>query len=317
MKEDCTLIIDGLNLFTRHFVVNPTMNESGSHIGGVVGFMKALQLLSERFQPKKIAVCWEGGGSARRRAIFPDYKKGSRPAKLNRYYEESEIPDTYENRNYQISLTISLLKNLPIVQIYVPDCEADDVVAYLVNGPYKNERTVVVSSDKDLYQLINEMHTQWSPGQKKEICKKDVLAKFGISPENICAARAFVGDSSDGIPGVPGAGFKTMAKRFPQLSLDEPVYVQDLIDSAKELSKKSKAKIYMSIAESEKEIIRNWKVMTLDGPGLSAHQIQKIENAVNTFEPRRDKMSLMRQMIKEGIKDFDINKLYMAICATC
>ncbi len=62
------LLIDGLNLFMRHFVVNPTIDESGNHIGGVVGFLKSLGYLVTRVNPSRVVIAWEGGGSSRRRA---------------------------------------------------------------------------------------------------------------------------------------------------------------------------------------------------------------------------------------------------------
>ena len=132
-----TLLIDGLNLQTRHFVANPSMSDAGQHVGGVVGFLRAIENLSQKIQPENIVVVWEGGGSPRRRAIYPQYKSKRKPQKLNRYYE-NDIPDTVENRNYQISLLIELLKQTPINQVYVSDCEADDVIGYLAKYKLKD-----------------------------------------------------------------------------------------------------------------------------------------------------------------------------------
>ena len=77
------LILDGLNVFYRHWAANPTMDTNGEHVGGVVGFLKGIQLLCERYQPSDVIVTWEGGGSNRRRAVDSSYKSGRRPAKLN------------------------------------------------------------------------------------------------------------------------------------------------------------------------------------------------------------------------------------------
>ena len=68
MTNRPVLIVDGLNLFMRHFVVNPAMSESGQHIGGFLGFLKGLWHLCDRIGPSKIIVVWESGGSPRRRA---------------------------------------------------------------------------------------------------------------------------------------------------------------------------------------------------------------------------------------------------------
>ena len=185
----------------RHFAANPSVSENGEHIGGSVGFLKGVQLLIDNFHPEKLYVIWEGGGSARRRSIYKGYKSGRRPVKLNRFYE-ADIPDTVGNRNYQINLTTKLLGLSGIPQLYVSDCEADDVIGYLSKNKLKNENLIIVSSDKDYYQLLEKNRVKiWSPGQKKILTTESVRERFGIPVENFCVARCFCGDGSDGLPG--------------------------------------------------------------------------------------------------------------------
>ena len=74
-----------------------------------------------------------------------------------------------ENRNHQINVLIEVLRNLPIVQVYVTDCEADDVIGYLSKYSLKEWRKVIVSSDKDFYQLLDKNTLIYSPTWKK-IC---------------------------------------------------------------------------------------------------------------------------------------------------
>ncbi len=314
MSSRPVLLVDGLNVFTRHFVANPTMSDHGHHVGGFVGFLKGLRLLCERIRPSKVVVAWEGGGSPRRRAIFKDYKKGRRPQRLNRYYED--IPDTVENRNRQVKLTVDALKNLPVIQMYVPDCEADDVIGYLAKYLFKDTQCVIVSSDKDLYQLVSDRVSQWSPGQKIFITSDIIVSKFGIHPNNFCAARCFIGDPSDGIPGIKGAGFKTMSKRFPGLQEETDVSVNDIISSALEQSKTSKIKLFDSIVENQELPRRNWKVMYLGTDNLSGNQINKICGVIDTFEPYRNKIELTRLLLREGINNFDLDSFYMSINGT-
>lgn len=313
MNRHPVLIIDGLNFFTRHFVVNPTMSGQGHHIGGTVGFLKGLRLLTEKLVPSRVVVVWEGGGSPRRRAIYPDYKSGRRPQKLNRFY--SDIPDTFENRDYQLALTIEALNYVPIHQLYVGDCEADDVIAYACRYMYKEDDIVVVSSDKDLYQLINERVTQFSPGQKKFITSDAVKEKFGVYPQNMSAVRCFTGDPSDGLSGVKGAGFKTMVKRFPSFSLKESVLIEDIIAEADEKSSTSKVKVYRNISEEKNIVRRNWKLMYLDISNLSGTQIQKIESSVKSYKPEKNKMGLMRLLTRESVQDFDVDSFFMSLSA--
>ena len=314
MSERPILLVDGLNLFIRHFVVNPTMSDLGHHIGGTVGFLKSLHHLSDRVGPSRIIVSWEGGGSPRRRAIFKEYKQGRRPQKLNRYYED-DIPDTIENRDDQVSLAINLLKNTPVQQIYVPDCEADDIIAYIVKHKLRDRRAVIVSSDKDLYQLLSKSVMQWSPGQKKFITFKDVREKFGVSVVNFCTARAFSGDKSDGLPGVPGVGFASLSKRFPDLKDDEFVSVDDILEQAKKLVEKNEIKIYTNIIENHGIAKRNWKLMFLDTINLSASQIEKIDFSFENFQPNTNKIKLIKSLTQNGVKNFDVDSFFVALKA--
>lgn len=303
------LLIDGLNVFTRHFVVNPTMSDHGHHVGGFVGFLKAVRLLCEKIGPTQVVVAWEGGGSARRRAIYPEYKQGRRPQKLNRFY--SEIPDTYRNRDNQVSLIIEALRHVPVTQVYVSDCEADDVIGYLVKHKFADQKCVIASSDKDLYQLLTTNVIQWSPGQKAFITARHVKEKFGVHHTNFCTARCFTGDSSDGIPGIARAGFKSLSKRIPILREEQDVSVDDVVNYAGQELKNKNILLYNNIVEGAEVARRNWKIMYLGTSNLAADQIEKINYAVDTFEPQRNKIELMRMMMREGIQNFDVDSFFM------
>lgn len=302
------------NLFLRAYIANPAMSSQGQQIGGFIGFLTSLKLLSERLRPKRVVVVWEGGGATRRRAIYKDYKSGRKPPKLNRYYED-DIPETPENQDNQIRLIIEALKNVPVQQIYVPDCEADDVIGYVSKYMFADERIVVVSSDKDLYQLIDDRVTQWSPGQKKFITTADVKEKFGIYPYNMSLVRSFIGDPSDNIPGIEGAGFKTMVKRFPALAESASLTVQDILDLA-ENSEFKKVKLIQNICSQTDIVRRNWKLMHLDVSNLSADQVNKIRSAVDSYEPKKNKLSLMRILVREGVQNFDVDAFFMSLSAT-
>tara|TARA_Y100000034_G_scaffold61324_1_gene74433 strand:+ start:211 stop:1176 length:966 start_codon:yes stop_codon:yes gene_type:complete len=306
------LLVDAMNLFVRSFVVNPTLNAHGSPAGGSVGFMKSLELLIKKIYPTDVHIVWEGGGSPRRRAIYPDYKKKKKPQRLNRFYSD-DIPDTVENRNSQVALTVELLKNVPVSQIYVSDCEADDVIAYLSRYRYRDRKCVIVSSDKDFYQLLSDRVTQWSPGQKKFITPEILIEKFGIPAHNFCVVRCFCGDPSDSLGGIKGAGFKSMAKRFPELASSSAVTVTDILNESCSQMAKSKVKLFKSITENSKVPQRNWKLMNLDSSILAASQIQKINGIIDNFNPKRDKIGLMRILVREGLTTFDADTFFMTL----
>lgn len=309
------LVFDGLNVFMRHYVVNPTVSGHGYQAGGVVGLLKNIRLLAERLSPSRIIIVWEGGGSPRKRAIFPDYKSGKKPIKLNRFYED--IPDSSRNRDHQLSLAIEALKCVPVNQVYVSDCEADDVIGYVTRYMFPEQQVVVVSSDRDLYQLIGERVVQWSPGQKKLITQAHVREKFGVAPFNMTAVRTFVGDPSDNIDGIKGAGFATMVKRFESLQGDNDVSVEEILAEAHEqVESGSRLKLFQNIVAGEDIVRRNWKLMNLDTNNLSADQIKKVKGAIESFEPVRNKFKLLKIFIREKLQQFDVDSFFMSINAS-
>jgi DNA polymerase-1 len=306
------LLIDAYNLFCRSYAANPQM-ANGEHVGGTMGFLSSFGSIISILRPSACIIVWEGGGSARKRAIFPDYKGGRKPQRFNRFYE-GEIPDTKENMNWQLKLLISLLKFTPVRQMYVSDCEADDVIGYIARYCFKEKDIVIVSSDHDYYQLISKRVNVWSPNQKKLIDENSIVEKYGILPINFCLARCFDGDVSDSIPGVPGVGLKTLAKKFPKLSSEE-VELDEILNESRELSKNSKLKMYKSITESEDLLKMNWRLMNLDLTSLSATQVKKIEDGIRVEIPQSNKIGLMRTLMQNGVKTFNVDSLFLQINA--
>lgn len=306
------LIVDALSVFTRAFVVFPAMTGDGQQFGGAIGTLKILRKIVNEIQPDAIYMCWEGGGSQRRRSLYPAYKQNRKPEKLNRFYED-DIPETNENRQFQIVKLLELLKCMPVCQLYVSDCEADDVIAHLCCGPLKNVKKTIASSDKDFYQLLNDKTQVYNLHKKTYVTHETVYEDFKITSKNFAVAKALCGDISDNIPGVKGMGFKTAVKRFPFLGTDNEVLLQDVFDYCN--SHVNETPIYKKILENIDDIKRNWKLMYLDGGMLSANQVSKIDNAINTFAPKIDKMRFIKQLVSEGIGDFDVhNFLHSFTC---
>lgn len=293
-------IIDGLNLFIRSFCAYPQMSSHGYQMGGCVGFLKSLQRLCREFQPSNIYIAWEGGGSQRRRKLYSEYKANRKPIKLNRFYGD-DIPDSEENKQHQLISLLNALKNVPVCQIYVSDCEGDDIVAFLCRGPLKDRERIIVSADKDMYQLLDEKTRIYSLYKKKFITKEDLFDEFRIKSHNFALAKCLCGDDSDNIPGIKGLGFKTVAKKFPMLGSEDTIMLQDLIN----YSHTQQGETYKRIVQNTAIINRNWQLVHLDGSMLSADQMKRVEYVVDTFEPAVNKMSLLRLLIKEGISDFD------------
>tara|TARA_Y100001973_G_C5180564_1_gene324634 strand:+ start:531 stop:1505 length:975 start_codon:yes stop_codon:yes gene_type:complete len=300
-EEKPILLIDAYNIFARAYCVVPIMSSHGHQLGGAVGFMKSLGMLTKKFRPSKIIVCWEGGGSARRRAILPEYKLNRKPIKLNRSDIYEDIPDTEENFLYQVALTTNLLKHIPVEQMYVEQCEADDIIAYIARYKYPNHKKIICSMDQDLHQCLSENCVQYSPASKKILDSNYVLERYGVSVQNFITARTFIGDTSDGIPGIKGCGFKSLVKRFPELGSEEFVSVDDILSLCKERYKQKQLKMYKNMLENSDVARRNWKIMQLDISNLSADHIQRLEYSIDTADTKRDKFGLVKALVAEGV----------------
>ena len=136
------LLIDAFNLFIRHYMANETINNKSEPIGGVVGFLKSLKYLTDVFKPRKVIVCYEaGGGSPRRKKIYPEYKANR--AKMKELHKTMKnnntvksIKDTlkYDDdiKLKQLVLLNGLLKTMPVCQVFVKDVEGDDKEALLI-----------------------------------------------------------------------------------------------------------------------------------------------------------------------------------------
>jgi len=304
LTNDRILIFDGLNVFMRHYIAHPSMSENGEQIGGIVGFYYNVVNLIEKCKPEAVIIVWEGGGSKRKRDLFKEYKKGSKPKKMNRYYDDEDIPDTDNNRNYQLKTLISLLSTLPLCQIYVEDAEADDAIGYIVKYKLANKNKIIVSGDHDYYQLIDKNCIVYSPNSKSFIDTNKVIEKYGVHPHNFCLAKSIVGDKSDNIPGVPGVGFKTLAKEFGDLFLKEDFQnnsFQLFVDNDVKHQSNPKKKLYKSIKDSEKIIERNVKLVRLDVDNLVLMQTKLIDENIENFKPTWNNINGNKILNRENI----------------
>lgn len=300
-------IIDGMNVFVRSYAAFPQMSSHGYQMGGCIGFLKTLQRLCREYQPSQVYVTWEGGGSSRRRKLFPDYKLNRRPEKLNRFYE-GDIPDTDENKQHQLIALLDMLKYTPVCQIYAADCEGDDLIAYLCRGSLRDKEKVIVSSDKDMYQLLNHNTKIYSLHKKSFVTSEEILKEFKITSENFAIAKCLCGDTSDNVPGVKGVGFKTVASKFPMLSSEKSIILQEVLAYA--ASHLEESVIYKRVWESSEDVKRNWQLVHLDGSMLSHEQMKKVDYALNTFRPSVTKVNLIKKLLKEGVSDFDVEGFY-------
>lgn len=310
VDERPVLIFDGLNTFVRAYAANPAQNINGEYIGGIVGTTKIISRLCSELYPVAVIMTWEGGGSARRRGILKEYKENRKPARLNRSYDD--IPDSEQNRTWQLLKTIKLLRSLPIYQVDVTDCEGDDLIAHICKGKLKDTNKIIVSSDKDMHQLIDDRTIQYSPQRKMYFKPEDVLEQHHVSVTNFPLAKAICGDPGDNIPGVPGIGFKTASKLFPMLRTDERLTIDDIISycNSHRTPKRSK---YNVVLENEDVIRRNYRLVYLDGSMIGSYQAGKIDYSLEGFELNSNKFEFINELAEIQVNDFDVDHLYYSL----
>ena len=194
------ILIDGSGYIFRAFFALPPMTRAdGTPVNAVFGFSSMLfKLMTERPDDRMIVV-FDSARQSFRTELYGDYK-------ANRAEPPPELTP-----QFGLIRTAASAFGLPIAR--VEGFEADDVIAtYALTAKAAGQEVEIVSSDKDLMQLIQDGITMYDPMKQKLIGADEVREKFGVGPERVRDVLALAGDSSDNVPGVPGIGVKTAAQ---------------------------------------------------------------------------------------------------------
>ena len=295
------MFIDGLNMFIRSYIVNPTLDKHGNPIGGCIGFLKSLQKVCRKFNPQEVIVVWDGHeGSQRKRSLNKEYKEGRGPIRFNRRLIELSPEEQIKNKAYQLIRLMEYLNELPVIQITIDFVEADDVIAYGARHPYYGGwDKIIVSSDKDFFQLCDKHTSIYRPIQDKLVTQQSILDKFKIHPNNFALARAIAGDPSDNLPGVPGVGLKTLAKRFPFLVNEEESDCEKIITNCAMQGKK--LKLHENIMRSADLVKNNYNIMQLYSPNIRPINRIFIDNAIMRFEPEFSRLNFTKMLFQDDV----------------
>ena len=307
------MIIDALNQFLRAYIVNPTLTPNGEPIGGTVGFLKILQKLCREMKPDRIVICWDGqGGSKKRKLINKNYKGGRKPLRLNRDIKNLTEEEELRNKVWQQIRLVDYLNNFPITQLMFESVEADDVISQVCQLPdFKGWQKVIVSSDKDFFQLLDDETVVLRPIQNEVLNKHKIVEKFGIHPTNFALARAIVGDKSDNLEGVPSVGIPTVAKRLPFLAEEKTYSITEVSKYCK--LAESNLKAYQNILENEDLIKENYKLMQLYSPSISVQTKNKIKHIIKNSDFSLDKTSTNGMMLQDGLGKLGWSDLFIAL----
>jgi DNA polymerase-1 len=193
-------LIDGSGfIFRAYHALPPLTRSDGVPTSAVLGFSNMLAKLLSETDADHIAVVFDHSGSSFRNQIYDQYKanRAETPPDL--------IP--------QFKLVRDATDAFGVCKIDVPNFEADDLIAtYSREAEEAGAIVTIVSSDKDMMQLVRERVTMLDPIKNRPIGDAEVREKFGVGPDKVIEVQALCGDSVDNVPGVPGIGVKTAAE---------------------------------------------------------------------------------------------------------
>ena len=224
--------------------VDHKMNNDGKEYGII---LTSLRMIGDVLRRKDFDYCiaaYDGEGSGVLRwQLYKDYKanrdknyEAHNPNKSDydkyienyaknilRYSREKSEAKEKEEESFarQKEIVQEILDELCIRQYEFENVEGDDIISYYVKTKKENEKIVIVSSDKDLTQLISDTVIVFNPRLKDFITKENAVEKLDIIPENIVLEKVICGDVSDNIKGVKGVGNDTLIKLFPQIKTDK------------------------------------------------------------------------------------------------
>jgi DNA polymerase-1 len=297
------LIVDALNTFMRSYAAIPTLDEDGNHIGGMAGFMKSLGFAIRSFKPTRVVLVFDGkGGSTRRRKIYKDYKANRKPpTRLNRSYDMTTDEQEKENMKWQLVSLVEMVECLPVSILALDNIEADDAIAYMSELVTKNGgNSIIYSTDKDFLQMVNENVKLYNPVKKKTFDIDIVLETYGVHPSNFVFYRSLLGDKSDNIGGISGAGEKTVLKYIPELADDSQLVNLQLI-AQKYADVKKKPKLVENILNNSDIVERNLQLMNLHDVNINIDAKMKILHKFEESCPPLRKVDLTRLFVRNKL----------------
>ena len=307
------LIVDALNMFIRAYIVDPSLSTNGQPIGGIKGTIKIMQTLVRLTTPDEIIVVWDGpNGSNKRKSIDKNYKEGRAPLRLNRAVNNLSDEEIVHNKMWQQTRVIEYFNEMPIVQVMIPEIEADDVISYITQMSYYDGwQKVIASNDKDFYQLCDDETVVYRPTGGDLMNKKRIINEIGVHPRNMALARAIAGDPSDNLPGIKGAGLISVKKRLSFLASEKDYTIDEVIDFCEKAD--SKLKFYTNMIEGKEIIAHNYKMMQLYSPLMSVQSKGFVNNAIENFECTFNKTVIIKLMREDGFGEIDWRDLEVSL----
>ena len=262
-------LIDGSGfIFRAYYALPPLTRSDGLPVGAVSGFCNMIyKLLTNKLNdailaPTHVAVVFDQKGPTFRSKIYPDYK-------MNRTEPPIDLIPQFE-------LIREATRAFGLACIEMEGYEADDIIAtYVELALERNWETTIISSDKDLMQLVSKSTIMWDTMKNKKIGEQEVFEKFGVYPPSVIDVQALAGDSIDNIPGASGIGIKTASLLINQFGS-----LNSLLEKADEIKQPKRREVLIN--ERDKILIsKNLVTLKKDVP-----LEEKLENLnIESFNP--------------------------------
>jgi DNA polymerase-1 len=290
-RGDHVYLIDGSGYIFRAYHALPplTRPSDGLPVGAVHGFCgmlwKLLRETGELAPPTHMAVIFDYSAKTFRSDLFDGYK-------ANR-------PEPPEDLIPQFPLVRDAVRAFNVACIEKEGFEADDLIAtYALQAVGAGADVTIVSSDKDLMQLVRPGIVMYDTMKNKKIAEEGVLAKSGVPPSKVIEVQALMGDSSDNVPGVPGIGVKTAA-----LLINEYGDLETLLARASEIKQNKRRENLIEFAEQarlSKTLVTLDTQTPLDVP-LAETAVQQPEPETLTAFMREMEFSTLLKRVAEGL----------------
>lgn len=261
------MVIDIFGFLFRSFhALPPLKSKEGFPTGLLTGFANFINSLVSEHTSDYIVFALDSEGPSFRAQIDPSYK--------------AQRPQPPQELKEQLLIAIEWIKKMGFATLAQEGMEADDIIASLVRCVKENKKeeikVIIVSHDKDLYQLIEDGRVVlYNPIRKEEIDEQKALKKFGVPPKHIGDYLALVGDSADNIVGVRGIGPKTAAKLINQFGSLEAIY--------ENLEKVEPLRVRKLLEEGKQSALRSKRLVLLNDKALQSCDLQSYR--VPTIHP--------------------------------
>jgi DNA polymerase I len=309
-SQNLIVLIDGNNTCFRVGWANRHLTNNGEPTGVIFGFLKELLAIWERWKDAKIVVAWDTKSQLRmalsKKAIEEGiiseeqgYYKQNRERQKEKDLNEGKVNDIADAIHIQKETLLDILNMTLATQIILEGYEADDIIGTLaVKHAARGDQVKIMSSDKDMYQLLSSNVSIWIPTGNGSMSYEQFVGEYGIEPQQWIDVGAVAGDKGDNIIGVNGIAEKTALKMFAEaedgLNIKRGTATYKDVISWFEL-KENKKKKEISLVES-KNIVD------------VAYQLKKIITDINSLDYASYNKSNPKKL-KERFDDLGFNSI--------